>query len=196
MSNQKTIDQAIFKDGSDYWQVAENIRDIYLSEGSLLTLLDFERVLDELDMYAFKNWVIGELVSGPALSRYTVTCIFMWPEKLMPDPRGARRLLPFDCTVRYKKTTMKVPMKISDPSDYRGGTHKAKIVEKKVWLVEITMPKDLMNDIRTGSVELEDQEIDLADLDDAYEQDLSQESYQSEESAENAQQTLEQPAAV
>jgi hypothetical protein len=52
----KTIDQAIFKDGQDYWQVAENIRDIYMSEGSLLTLLDFERVLDELDLYAFKNW--------------------------------------------------------------------------------------------------------------------------------------------
>jgi hypothetical protein len=59
----KTIDQAIFRDGQDYWQVAENIKDIYMSEGSLLTLLDFERVLDELDLYAFKNWQIGELVA-------------------------------------------------------------------------------------------------------------------------------------
>ena len=41
----KTIDQAIFKNGEDYWQVAQNIQNIYLSEGSLLTLLDFERVL-------------------------------------------------------------------------------------------------------------------------------------------------------
>lgn len=194
MSDKKTIDQAIFKDGSDYWQVAENIRDIYLSEGSLLTLLDFERVLDELDMYAFRNWIIGELVSGPDIGRYTVTCIFMWPEKLMPDPRAARRLLPFDCTVKYKKTTMKVATKITDPSDYRPGTHKAKLIEKKVWLVEITMPKDLMNDIRTGSVELEDQDLDLGELDDAYEQDLDQESYQSETNAENAQQTLQPPA--
>lgn len=193
MSDKKTIDQAIFKNGEDYWQVAENIRDIYLSEGSLLTLLDFERVLDELDMYAFKNWIVGELVSGPDISRYTVTCIFMWPEKLMPDPRAARRLLPFDCTVKYKKTTMKVATKVNDPSDYIPGTHKAKLIEKKVWLVEITMPKDLMNDIRTGSIEMEDQEIDLADLDDAYEQDLDQESYQSDENAENAQQQLQQP---
>jgi hypothetical protein len=190
----KTIDQAIFKDGADYWQVAENIRDIYLSEGSLLTLLDFERVLDELDLYAFKNWQIGELVSGPEIGKYRVTCIFMWPEKLMPDPRGARRLLPFDCVVKYKKTNMKVPVKIEDPSDYRPGTHKARIVEKKVWLVEISMPKALMSDIRTGSVELEDEEIDLEDLDRAYEQDLDQESYQSEQTAENAQQTLQQPA--
>jgi len=189
----KTIDQAIFKDGSDYWQVAENIRDIYMSEGSLLTLLDFERVLDELDLYAFKNWQIGELVSGPEIGKYRVTCIFMWPEKLMPDPRGARRLLPFDCDVKYKKTAMKVPMKISDPSDYRPGTKKARLVEKKVWLVQISMPKSLMSDIRTGSVELEDQEIDLEDLDSAYEQDLDQDSYQNEEQAKNAQQTLQQP---
>jgi hypothetical protein len=190
----KTIDQAIFKDGQDYWQVAENIRDIYLSEGSLLTLLDFERVLDELDLYAFKNWQIGELVAGPTIGKYRVTCIFMWPEKLMPDPRGARRLLPFDCEVKFKKTQMKVPMKITNPDDFRPGTHKARLIEKKIWLVEITMPKALMSDIRTGSVEMEDEEIDLEDLDHAYEQDLDQESYQSDEQAQNAQQTLQQPA--
>jgi hypothetical protein len=189
----KTIDQAIFKSGEDYWQVAQNIQDIYLSEGSLLTLLDFERVLDELDLYAFKNWQIGELVQGPTIGKYQVTCIFMWPEKLMPDPRGGRRLLPFDCNVKYKKTNMKVPMKIEDPSDYRPGTKKARLVEKKVWLVEITMPKSLMSDIRTGSVELEDQDIDLADLDDAYEKGLDQDSYQNDEQAQNAQQQLQQP---
>jgi len=189
----KTIDQEIFKDGADYWQIAQNIQDIYLSEGSLLTLLDFERVLDELDLYAFKNWQIGELVQGPTISKYRVACIFMWPEKLMPDPRGGCRLLPFDCVVKYKKTQMKVPVKIEDPSDYRPGTHKARITEKPVWLVEISMPKALMSDIRTGSVELEDQDIDLADLDDAYEQDLDQESYQSDSQADNAQQQLQQP---
>ena len=188
-----TIDKELFKDHSDYWQIADNIRDIYLSEGSLLTLLDFERVLDEMDLYAFKNWEIGELAVGPEIGRYTVTCTFMWPEKLMPDPRGARRLLPFDCTVKFKKTRMKIPVKIDNPSDYRPGTHKAKIMEQPIWLVEITMPKRLMSDIRTGSIELEDQDIDLADLDDAYDNDLDQEQFQNDELAQNAEQTLQQP---
>ena len=111
----------------------------------------------------------------------------------MPDPRGARRLLPFDCEVLFKKTNMKIPLKIEDPSDYRPGTKIARIIEKKIWLVQITMPKSLMGDIRTGSVELEDQDIDLEDLDSAYEQDLDQDSYQSDEKAENAQQQLQQP---
>jgi hypothetical protein len=187
MGNKTKFDQPIFKDGSDYWQVADNIKNIYMSEGSLLTLLDYERVLDELDLYAFAHWEIGELVAGPDISKYRVACTFLWPEKLMPDPRGARRLLPFDCDVKYKKTTMKVPVKIEDPSDYRPGTHKAKIIEKKVWLVEITMPKSLMSDIRTGSVELEDQDIDLQDLDDAYEQDLDKQEYQQDNNGQNAQ---------
>jgi hypothetical protein len=188
------MDQELFKNHADYWQIADNIKNIYMSEGSLLTLLDFERVLDELDVYAFKNWSIGELVDGPEISKYRVSATFMWPEKLMPDPRGGRRLLPFDCEVKYKKTTMKIPMRIQNPSDYVPGTHKAKLMEQKVWLVEITMPKSLISDIRTGSVELEDQDIDLQDLDDAYEQDLDQESYQSDQSAEMAQQSLEQPS--
>ena len=188
------MDQELFKSHEDYYQVAENIRDIYMSEGSLLTLLDFERVLDELDIYAFKNWMMGELVAGAEVTKYRVACTFMWPEKLMPDPRGARRLLPFDCKISYKKTNMKIPVKIEDPSDYRPGTHKAKIMEKKVWLVEIVMPKALMSDIRTGSIELEDQDIDLEDLDSAYEQDLDQDSYQNEQQADNAQQQLQQPA--
>ena len=170
----KPFDSELFKDHSDYWQVAKNIQDIYLSEGSLLTLLDFERVLDELDVYAFKNWEIGELVQGPTVSKYKVSCIFLWPENLMPDPRGGRRLLPFDCEVKYKKTTMKMPIKIEDPTDYRPGTKIARIIEKKIWLVEITMPKSLMNDIHTGSVEMEDQEIDLKNLDDAYTKDVNQ----------------------
>jgi hypothetical protein len=164
----KDFDKELFKDHSDYWQISDNIKQIYMSEGSLLTLLDFERVLDELDLYAFKNWDIGELVQGPTISKYKVACVFMWPENLMPDPRGGRRLLPFDCEVKFKRTTMKIPMKIEDPSDYIPGTKRARIIEKKIWLVEITMPKSLMSDIKTGSIDMEDDEVDLSDLDAAY----------------------------
>lgn len=190
------MDKEIFKDHTDYWQVANNIRDIYMSDGSLTTLLDFERVLDEVDIYAFRNWDIGELVAGPEIGKYRVTCTFMWPEKMMPDPRGARRLLSFDCNVEYLRREIEIPVKITDPSDYRPGTKKAKLITKPVWLVEITMPKALMNDIRTGSIEMEDEDIDLDELDQAYEKDLDTEETQSDAQAQNAQQSLQpQPAA-
>ena len=175
------MDKDIFKNGEDYWLVAENIKNLYLSEGSLNTLLDFERVLDEMDIYAFRHWQLGELVQGPDIGPYKVGCIFMWPEALMPDPRGAKRLIPFDCEINYKKTSMKVPVKVKNPSDFKPGTHIARLVEKPIWLVEIVMPKNLMNDIRQGSIELEDQTIDLQDLDDAYQEDLDQKQYQESE---------------
>jgi hypothetical protein len=114
----------------------------------------------------------------------------MWPEKLMPDPRGAKRLLPFDCEVRYKKTTIKIPVKIEEPDDYIPGTHKARLIKKPVWLVEIVIPKSLISDIRTGSVELEDERIDLEDLDSAYEEDLDQQEFRND-----SEQPNEQPSA-
>jgi hypothetical protein len=118
----------------------------------------------------------------------------------MPDPRGAKRLLPFDCEVRFKKTTMTIPIKIEDPDDFQPGTHKARLVKKKVWLVEIVMPKSLISEIRTGSIELEDQNIDLEDLDSAYEEDLDQEEFKQDESNEQQQQQdaqqQQQPPAI
>jgi hypothetical protein len=189
------LDKDIFKNKEDYWLVAENIRDLYLSDGSISSLLDFERVLDELDLYAFRNWQLGELVQGPEVNRYSVSCIFMWPESLMPDPRGARRLLPFDCKIKFKKTKIKIPIKIENPDDFIPGTHKARLIEKPVWLVEITMPKSLMTDIRTGSIELEDQDIDLQDLDQAYEDDIDKDEYRDQNNqSEQNDQSL--PAAV
>ena len=171
----------VFENGfgdNDYWLIADVIKGIYTSDGSMAVLLDFERVLDELDLYSYRNWRFGELVEGPDVSRYTVTCIFLWPYKLMPDPRAALRLTSLDCTVEYKQDKMKIPEKITNPGDFRPGTHKARMIEKDIWLVRITMPKDLMQDIKTGSLELEDQSVDLADLDDAYEEDLDKEQNQ------------------
>lgn len=124
--------------------IVQNIKDIYTSDGSINVLLDFERVLDDADLYAYKNWIQGELVDGPEIKRYTVGCTFMYPKKLMPDPRGGKRLLRIGCEVRFKQATVKVPIEIKDMNDYKAGTHYPKMTEKQVWLVNIVMPKDLM----------------------------------------------------
>jgi hypothetical protein len=116
----------------------------------------------------------------------------MWPEKLMPDPRGARRLLPFDCEVKFKKTRIKIPIKIEEPDDFIPGTHKARLIERPVWLVEIVMPKSLIADIRTGSIEFEDQSVDLEDLDSAYEEDLDKQEFKTDENNADEQQAPEQ----
>ena len=83
-----------FLDTPAWEEIVNNIKGIMVSDGTMTTLLDFERVLDEADIYAFKNWGLGELVDGPIIRRYEVICTFLWPLGVMPDPRGAKRLLP------------------------------------------------------------------------------------------------------
>ena len=150
--------------------VINNTKEIFMTDSSLTTLLDFERVLDELDTYVFANWKEGELVEGPVYEKYFVTCTFMWPHKLMPDPRGGERLLSYDCEVYYAKDQLEYPIDVKDPSDFEPGTKMPKMAKKPVWLVTIVMPKKLMQEINQGSLELEGENLDLEDIEQAYEE--------------------------
>lgn len=156
----------------DFISIVDNIKGIYTSDGSMSNLLDFERVLSEADLYAFKNWMTGELVQGPDVGRYTTSCVFMWPYKMMPDPKGAVRLLNIGCKVEFAKSKIKVPIKVTNYDDFQPGGNYPKMVDRPVWFVRITMPLELMDDIKEGSIDLADSQIDLADLDDAYDEDL------------------------
>lgn len=175
----KTADD--FFNSVDFPSIIDTIKGVYSSDGVMSTLLDFERVLDEADLYAYKNWDLGELVSGPNVRRYDVSCIFMYPFKRMPDPRGAKRLLSVGCDIKFKKTKIKVPVKVDSPDDYKPGTHYPKMAERDVWLVFIQMPNELMNDIREGSIDLAGQTINLEDLDDAYDDNLDEEGTETQE---------------
>ena len=157
----------------DIVDIVKNTKKIYMSESSLETLLDFERVLDQLDIYAFENWKRGELVEGPIVDRHWVTAKFMWPHKMMPDPDGAKRLLGYNARVMYEREKLVTPVKVEDYDDFRPGTRKPKLREDAVWILEIRMPKELIQDINEGYLELEGREVDQTDLDDAYEQNLS-----------------------
>jgi hypothetical protein len=172
--------------------IIENTKDIYMTDSALTTLLDFERVLDELDVYAFKHWKEGELVEGPIYEKYFVTCTFMWPKSRMPDPRGGERLLDYDCKVRYKRDKLEFPVKIETPDDFKAGTKMPKMGQAPVWLVEIVMPKGLMQEIHRGSVELESEKIDAEDIENAYETGADEDIYKTEET-QNAEEQTAQP---
>ena len=150
--------------------VIENTKDIFMTDSSLNTLLDFERVLDELDLYVFSHWKDGELIEGPIYEKYFVTCTFMWPYKLMPDPRGGERLLDYDCEVYYSKDILEYPIKVETPDDFEPGTKMPKLGKKPIWLVTIVMPKKLMQEIQQGSLDLESATLDLEDIEQAYEE--------------------------
>jgi hypothetical protein len=168
----KTLPADKFFNDIDFVSIVDTIKGVYMSDGAMSTLLDFERVMDEADVYAFKNWIQGELVDGPVVGRYNCKCVFMWPYKLMPNPKGALRLTNIGCKVTYGKGEIKVPVEVKDYDDFVPGTRYPKMAKRKVWFVEVVIPFDLMDDIKEGSIDLADQTIDLSEIEDAYDEDL------------------------
>ena len=134
----------------DVLDIIRNVQDLYSLSPSLGILKDFERVIDELDVYVFKNWDEGELLSGPKDHRHFVECSFMWPMDQMPDPSGGKRLLDHGCKVTYAKDTLFKPRPIKGPEDYRPGTTKGKIDGHTIWVVNIRMPKELIGNFKHG----------------------------------------------
>ena len=159
----------------DMKSIINNTEDIYMTDTSMSVLLDYERVLDDADMYAFKNWINGELVSGPNIEKYWVTCTFMYPYKMIPDPKAAARLLDYNCKVTYEQDEVSYPKKLESPDDFEPGTKKPKMVKKRVWLVTIQIPKELLTDVEQGFMELEGQQIEMDEVDTAYEADIEEE---------------------
>jgi hypothetical protein len=141
----------------DVLDIVQNIENLYDNNSAFQVLKDFERVLDQLDLYVYENWKDGEVASGPNIERHWVTCSFMWPRDKMPDPMGGKRLLDYDCKVRYKKTSLVKPRKIRNPDDIRPGSKKGKLDTHPIWIVEIQMPKKLIADMYIGYKEMIDQ---------------------------------------
>jgi hypothetical protein len=143
----------------DEIDVIKNIESMYQSNTAFNVLKDFERVLDQLDLYVYKNWEDGELAAGPIIDRHWVTVKFFWTKENMPDPMGGKRLLDYDCRVKYQKSFVVTPRKIVEPDDIRPGTKKGKLDRIPVWIVEIQMPKKLLADLYQTELD------DLNDLD-------------------------------
>lgn len=172
----------------DFVSIISTIKGIMTSDGTMSILLDYERVLDDCDLYAYKNWLKGELVQGPDVGRYSVSCTFMWPMKLIPDPMAVRRLINMGCSVDCAKTELMVPMEVKNYDDLVPGTNYPKGIKKNVWLVKITIPMELMDDIKEGSIDLAGKTIDLEELDSAYDDDLDKEGVDQKQGEESAQQ--------
>lgn len=134
----------------DILDVIQNIQDLYENNSSLGILKDFERVLDEMDIYVYDNWIDGELAYGPQVDRHWITVGFMWPQDKMPDPTGGQRLLDLGCKVKYERSHVVEPRKIRKHDDIRPGTKKGKLDRNPIWIVEVQMPKKLAFDMYKG----------------------------------------------
>lgn len=159
-------------------------------ETSLNMLMEFERTLDATNLYAYKNWMNGELVDGPNIDRYWFTTTWMYPYKMMPDPKGSLRLLKYGCKVYFKEDTLKEVSRVLGREDLQAGVEdgqkKAKIMRKPVWLVTIEMPRKFVDDAQDAMLEFEDGAINIDDINQAYDEELGDENISKEHDDVNA----------
>lgn len=140
-------------------------------EGLLDTLLEFERTLDNAEIFAYKNWILGELVEGPKIGRYWYTVKFMYPHEMMPDPDAGLRLTKLGAKVNFQKGVFKKPVKVHGPADWQDPQSKrAKMAEHEVWIVTIELPIKYIQRGLEQTDEIIQKDIDdtNAELADAY----------------------------
>ena len=159
------------------------------NKSKLDILVSFEKILDDLDMYAYQNWIHGEVIRGPVISKFWVEVYLMYPEKFMPDPDAAFRLIKHGCHVFYKKDKILSTVKVNSPDDLAPekdprGRRKPKTKAFPVYIVKIVVPKHLLdknNNIDT--VDIKGTGIELDDIVDAYEEGIDIERFNDEESS-------------
>ena len=150
----------------------DQIKKISETNTLLDMLLEFEKTLDNIDLYAFANWDEGEVLEGPTLGRHHLTVKLMYPHAKMPDPDGAKRLMARDCLVEYSKDTLIRPKRVRNFDDLiievkpdGVPSYKAKTTEEKVWVIEIKMPRRYVDEFDIDKVKAdEDAYVDMEDI--------------------------------
>lgn len=150
----------------------DNIKIISENNSLLDMLLEFEKTLDSLDLYAFKNWQKGEILEGPSLKRHYVNVKLIYPYEGMPDPEGAKRLMARDCLVKFNKDTLITPLKVKTFDDVEIDTrpngqtrYKAKTKSEPVWVVSIDMPRRYVDEFSKDVVEIDSNKfVDMEDV--------------------------------
>src|SRR6056297_1615559 len=160
----------------DINEIAATISGVKKNRNTLDVLLEFEGILDDLHVYAYENWIKGEVIKGPIISKYWVEVYLMYPYKQMPNPEAALRLIKHGCYVFYQKDTLTDNVKIKRPNDLVMDPERNKHVPKTkkidVWVIKIVMPRHLLTDYNVKKISALTGEVDLDDVVDAYDQGL------------------------
>lgn len=152
------------------------IKKIMDSDTLLDVLVQMEDFLDNMDLYAFKNWIDGIIVEGPEISRYWVSMSIMYDYDKMPDPSGAIRLINVGAKVEFKEIELQdnelsTKNKINIDTLGNGynsnligspiGNNSPKVKKKynKKWIVEITIPRQFIDDLNSINLDNFDQDV-------------------------------------
>ena len=137
------------------------------SEDLLSIAIDIEQYFDSNNLYAFANWIDGEIVGGPFVKRYWVKVVLKFPYNKMPNPDGGLRLLKHGTKIRYDIKFEERPIEIKGPNDYQPGIKKAKTKKHKVWIITVLIPRRFVQNLDSEVMDTYDDEVDVNTVDDA-----------------------------
>ena len=160
-------------------ELKDTLDNLVDSSSDLNVLIEFEEVLDNLNIYSYKNWEYGEVIAGPEVTKYWITVTLMYPYKLMPDPDAALRLTKHGARVFMGKETFMEPVKIKTPDDLKApdesGKRRPKRIKKPIWLVTIEMPRQFVNEFDSNKITINGMDIDMSEVEGAYDSDYDNE---------------------
>lgn len=147
--------------------ILDNLRDVNKNNSLLDILLEFEKVLEDTGVYAYKNWDLGEIVEGPNLSRYWLHVKLMYPYMGMPDPKAGIRLEKIGCEIKFNKGILKTPIIPQSPDDL-DNEGMPKLKSDAIWMIDIWMPRKFIDNFTDEKIKIGSAEVDVTDLNDAY----------------------------
>lgn len=131
---------------------SQTLQNLFDQDGLLDILLGVEEYLDNMDLYAYKNWIEGILVEGPIVSKYWVEVTFKYTHDTFPDPRGAlifeKQGTKIFVKPDYEVKPLSHPRSEEDMQDISlqfGSTKIPKDVREPILLVKFQIPRVLVN---------------------------------------------------
>lgn len=109
-------------------------------------LLEFEDLLDGINLYAYGGWYDGEIYKGPLIKKYFIEVWLKYNNE--PDKAGIPRL-----------TDKKILVDVS----------KDKKDDSAIWVVKISVPKHLFGNMTINKYQDYEDEVDLENVESAVE---------------------------
>lgn len=123
------------------------IQKLYKNNDWLDIVINIDDFFDIINLYSFPNWLESEIVDVNFM-RYYTNIILKQPYDKIPHPKGGILLSNYDCKVKYRETKEWIQSEINDSSDMvedkKTGRKVPKMIERKVWLVDILIPNRLI----------------------------------------------------
>lgn len=131
---------------------SQAIQNLYDQDGLLDILIGVEEYFDNMDLYAYKNWIYGEIVEGPIVSKYWVELTLKFDHDTFPDP-VATKIFEKQGTKIFVRPDWEIspiahPRSDADMQSVLGNSasmRKPKDERKAILLVKFQIPRRLVN---------------------------------------------------